>query len=307
MRRGTRTAARNGCGPVPPPPRGGGDQRAPAVEPVSPAAVGRDGVLQRHAVRETGRPDGRPLVLVHGFGCDSTVWRFLLPELEQDHRVVTLDQAGAGESDPAAYDPVRHDALEGYADDLVQVVEALDLHDAVLVGHSVSAMTVVLAAPRLPARVTAVVLMAPSPRYLDDESTGYRGGFARQDVEALLEVLDSNWLGWSEQMAPTIMGPAHPELGAELFRTFCRTDPRVAAQFAEVTFLSDNRDDLPRVQVPALVLQCSQDALAAPSVGEYVAAHLPQGRFRLLEATGHCPHMSAPAETAAALREFVDG
>ena len=265
----------------------------------------RERVLRRHAVRQSGPADGRPLVLVHGFGCDSAVWRFVVPDLERDHRVVTLDLVGSGDSDLSAYDPVRYDHLEGYADDLVQVCEALDLHDAVLVGHSVSAMTVVLAAPLLRDRVTGLVLVAPSPRYLDDESTGYHGGFTREAVEQLLEALDSNWLGWSQQMAPVIMGTDHPELGDELTRSFCRTDPRVAAQFAEVTFLSDHRADLPEARVPTLVLQCSEDALASPEVGHYVADHLPEGRFALLSATGHCPHMSAPQETVAALRAFL--
>lgn len=267
----------------------------------------REHVLRRHAVQRSGRPDGRTVVLVHGFGCDSSVWRFLLPQLEPAYDVITLDLVGAGRSDLTAYDPVRYDSLDGYADDLVELCEVLDLSDAVLVGHSVSAMTVVLAAPRLRDRVTALVLLTPSPRYLDDEEGGYRGGFTRADVDQMLDALEANWLGWSEAMAPTIMGAQHPELGQELTRSFCRMDPAVAAQFAEVTFLSDNRADLGRVDVPALVVQCSEDALAAVSVGEYVTSQLPRGTLTVLRATGHCPHLSAPDETAAALRAFLDG
>lgn len=267
----------------------------------------RERVVRRHAVQRSGRPDGRTLVLVHGFGCDSAVWRFLLPYLEADYDVITFDLVGAGRSDVTAYDPARYDSLDGYADDLVELCQALDLSDAVLVGHSVSAMTVVLAAPRLPGLVTALVLLTPSPRYLDDEEAGYRGGFTRADVDQMLDALEANWLGWSEAMAPTIMGAQHPELGQELASSFCRIDPGVAAQFAEVTFLSDNRADLGRVDVPALVVQCSEDALAAVSVGEYVARQLPAGSLTVLRATGHCPHMSAPDETAAALRAFLGG
>lgn len=267
----------------------------------------RERVLRRHAVQRSGRPDGRTVVLVHGFGCDSAVWRFLLPQLEEHYDVITLDLVGAGRSDTSAYDPARYDSLGGYADDLVELCEVLDLSDAALVGHSVSAMTVVLAAPRLRDRITALALLAPSPRYLDDEETGYRGGFTRADVDQLLDALEANWLGWSEAMAPTIMGAQHPELGQELTSSFCRVDPGVAAQFAEVTFLSDNRADLGRVDVPTLVLQCSQDALAAVPVGEYVAEQLPHGSLQVLRATGHCPHMSAPDETAAALRDFLGG
>ncbi len=267
----------------------------------------RERVLHRHAVQRTGRPEGRTVVLVHGFGCDSAVWRFLRPHLEQDYDVVTFDLVGAGRSDPSAYDPARYDSLDGYADDLVQLCEVLDLSDAALIGHSVSAMTVVLAAPRLPERVTALVLVAPSPRYLDDEGAGYRGGFTRADVDQLLDALESNWVGWAESTAPMIMGAEHPELGQDLAGTFCRIDPDVAAQFAEVTFLSDNRADLAQVEVPTLVLQCSQDALAAVAVGEYVADELPKGSLQVLHATGHCPHMSAPDETAAAVRAFLGG
>lgn len=267
----------------------------------------RQRLLQRHAVEESGQPAARPVVLVHGFGCDSAVWRFLLPHLVDRYRVITLDLVGAGRSDPSAYDPARYDSLDGYAADLVELCEALDLEDAVLVGHSVSAMTVVLAARELKPRVTALVLVAPSPRYLDDEADGYRGGFTHADVDALLDTLEANWLGWAEAMAPAIMGPGHPEMAQELARTFCRIDPHVAAQFAEVTFLSDHRSSLQEVDVPTLVLQCSQDALAPLPVGEYVAAQLPHGSLQVLRATGHCPHMSSPDETAAALHAFLGG
>lgn len=265
----------------------------------------RERVLRRHAVQRTGRAGGRQVVLVHGFGCDSAVWRFLLPHLEPRYDVITFDLVGAGRSEAAAYDPARYDSLDGYADDLVELCEVLDLSEAVLVGHSVSAMTVVLAAPRLREHVTALVLVAPSPRYLDDEAAGYRGGFTRADVDQLLDALESNWVGWSESVAPAIMGGQHPELGQELVGSFCRIDPGVAAQFAEVTFLSDNRADLERVAVPTLVLQCSEDTLAAVAVGEYVARQLPHGSLQVLHATGHCPHMSAPDETAAALHAFL--
>lgn len=264
-------------------------------------------VLRRQAVRECGVPDGRPLVLVHGFGCDSEVWRFLVPHLVEHYRLITLDLVGAGSSDRAAYDPERYDSLSGYAEDLVELCDAMELENAVLVGHSVSAMTVVLAAVDLTERVTALVLVAPSPRYLDDEAEGYVGGFTRTDVDGLLDALEANWFGWAESMAPMIMGPGEPDLAKELASTFCRLEPRVAAQFAEVTFLSDHRADLSRVDVPALVLQCSEDALAPVSVGEYVTARLPHGSLRVLRATGHCPHMSAPEETAAGIRAFLDG
>lgn len=267
----------------------------------------RSSVRRRLAVRESGPPAARPLVLVHGFGCDAEVWRFLTPHLVDDYRVITLDLVGAGSSDKEAYDPARYDSLHGYAADLVELCEAMDLQNAVLVGHSVSAMTVVLAASAATSRVTALVLVAPSPRYIDDEREGYVGGFTRADVMGLLDALEANWVGWADAMAPTIMGRDDPALANELARTFCRMDPDVAAHFAEVTFLSDHRADLPSVDVPALVLQCSEDALAPLAVGEYVSGRLRRGSLRVLRATGHCPHMSAPEETAAAMRAFLEG
>jgi sigma-B regulation protein RsbQ len=178
------------------------------------------------------------------------------------------------------------------------------LGDVVFVGHSVSAMIGVLAAGAEPERFARLVLIGPSPRYIDDDS--YVGGFKREDIDELLESLDSNYLGWSQAMAPVIMGNEdRPELGEELTASFCRADPQIARQFARATFLSDNRADLERVQVPALVLQCSDDAIAPREVGEYARSRLPQGELMLLDATGHCPNLSAPGETVAALQRFL--
>lgn len=251
-----------------------------------------------------GVPGAQPLVLAHGFGCDQHMWRHVAPHFEDAFRVVTFDHVGAGGSDLSAYDPVRHGSLQGYADDLLTILRELDLHDVVLVGHSVSATIGVLATVAEPERFDKLVLVAPSPRYLDDD--GYTGGFSAADVAELLDSLDSNYLGWSSVMAPTIMGnPDRPELGAELTESFCRTDPDIARRFARVTFLSDNRADLSRVTVPTLVLQCTDDVIAPVSVGEYVADHIPGARLVLLDATGHCPNLSAPEATTAAIAAFV--
>jgi sigma-B regulation protein RsbQ len=211
---------------------------------------------------------------------------------------------GAGGSDLSAYDPERYGSLEGYARDVVEICEALDLEDAVFVGHSVSAMIGVLAAARAPGRIGRLVLVGPSPRYIDDE--GYTGGFSRADIEELLDSLNRNFLGWSSAMAPVIVGnPDRPELGEELTASFCRTDPDLAERFARVTFLSDNRADLAGVRVPTLVLQCSDDAIAPQAVGEYVHRSIPGSRLHQLAATGHCPNLSAPDETIAAIRAFL--
>jgi sigma-B regulation protein RsbQ len=260
--------------------------------------------VDRNNVQVSGQSGGRPMVFAHGFGCDQNMWRFVAPEFEADHRVVLFDYVGAGGSDLGAYDPERYGTLDGYADDVVEIARELDLHDAVFVGHSVSSMIGVLAAAREPERIGKLVLVGPSPRYIDDE--GYRGGFTREDIEELLESMSSNFLGWSSTMAPAIMGNAErPELGEELTESFCRTDPDIAARFARATFMSDNRADLATVTVPTLVLQCSDDVIAPTAVGEYVHRGIPGSVFVQLEATGHCPNLSAPRETIDAIRAFV--
>ena len=244
------------------------------------------------------------MIFAHGFGCDQNMWRFVAPEFESDHRVILFDHVGAGASQLSAYDPQRYGDLGGYADDVVEICEALDLTDAVFVGHSVSSMVGVLASARAPGRIGSLVLVGPSPRYIDDE--GYRGGFSRDDIEELLASLDSNFLGWSSAMAPVIMGNTdRPELGEELTASFCRTDPEIAARFARVTFMSDNRADLAGVTVPTLVLQCSADVIAPPEVGDYVHRQIRGSHLVQLEATGHCPNLSAPQETIDAIRAFV--
>jgi sigma-B regulation protein RsbQ len=260
--------------------------------------------LQRHNVNVHGRPDGRPMMFAHGFGCDQSMWRFVWPAFAEEHRIVLFDYVGYGGSDASGFDPQRHSTLDGYAADVVAICDELDLTDVVFVGHSVSAMIGVLAAVTRPERFGGLVLIGPSPRYLDDAD--YAGGFTEQDIAGLLESLESNYLGWSSTMAPVIMGnPDRPQLGEELTNSFCQTDPEIAAAFARATFLSDNRADLERVRVPALVLQCSEDVIAPLQVGEYVHERLPDSRFVVMAATGHCPNLSAPDETVAAIRAFL--
>ena len=255
-------------------------------------------------MRESGPPAGRPMVFAHGYGCDQAMWRFVTPDFEVDHRVVLFDHVGSGRSDLSAYDPEKYGSLRGYAADVVEICRALDLSDVVFVGHSVSAMIGVLALQQAPELFGALVMVGPSPRYVDDGD--YVGGFSRNDIVGLLDSLDSNHLGWAREMAPVIMGnPDRPELAEELSNSFCRTDPAIARQFARVTFLSDNRADLAGVDVPTLVLQCSQDVIAPEAVGRYVHEHIPGSVFTQLAATGHVPHLSAPEETSAAIRAFL--
>jgi sigma-B regulation protein RsbQ len=262
--------------------------------------------LSRHNVSVSGRPDGQPIVFAHGFGCDQHMWRLITPAFEDDYRVVVFDLAGSGGSAPEAYDESRHASLQGYADDIVEICRELEITDGIFVGHSVSSMIGALADAAAPELFEKLVMIGPSPRYIDDDE--YVGGFSEADVRELLESLESNYLGWSSAMAPAIMGnPDRPALGDELTESFCRTDPDRARRFAEVTFLSDNRADLPSVQKPTLVLQCTQDAIAPVAVGRYVAETMPNATMVLLDATGHCPHLSAPDQTIAAMTPFVRG
>ena len=260
-------------------------------------------VLVRNNVKVSGQGE-QPIMFAHGFGCDQNMWRFVVPAFEARYRVVLFDQVGAGRSDLKAYDRAKYGSLNGYARDVLEVCAALDLRDVIFVGHSVSAMIGVLASIMEPDRFDRLVLVGPSPRYVNDGD--YVGGFTREDIDGLLEFLDSNHLGWSAAMAPTIMGnPDRPTLAEELENSFCRTDPDIARHFARVTFLSDNRPDLSRVTVPSLVLQCSDDAIAPGPVGEYVHRHLANSHLVRMRAQGHCPNLSAPEETVEAIMSFV--
>jgi sigma-B regulation protein RsbQ len=260
--------------------------------------------MERNNVVLSGSPQGQPIMFAHGFGCDQNMWRDVAPAFEGRYRVVLFDHVGAGGSDLSAYERGKYSSLEGYAADVLEICRELELHDVVFVGHSVSAMIGILAAADEPTRFDRLVLVGPSPRYLDDD--GYVGGFSREDIDGLLESLESNYLSWSAAMAPVIMGnPDRPELGEELTNSFCRTDPAIARQFARVTFLSDNRQDLRRVPVPTLVLQCQEDVIAPLDVGKFVQRELPDAELVLLDATGHCPNLSSPEQTIAAIEAFL--
>src|SRR3954451_17467800 len=262
------------------------------------------GALTRNNVKLSGPETGRAMIFAHGFGCDQNMWRFVTPAFEDDYRIVLFDHVGAGQSDPSAYKRAKYDSLQGYANDVLEICRELGLTRAIFVGHSVSAMIGVLAALQEPDRFEKLVLVGPSPRYIDED--GYTGGFSREDIDGLLESLDSNYLGWSSAMAPVIMGnPDRPELGAELTNSFCRTNPEIARHFAHVTFLSDNRADLPKVRTRTLILQCSEDLIAPRVVGEYVHGQITGSELVLMQATGHCPNLSAPEETIAAIRAFL--
>jgi len=245
------------------------------------------------------------MLFAHGYGCDQAMWRFITPAFQDTHRLVLFDHVGAGQSDLAAYSRTRYSTLRGYAEDVLEICRELDLKDTLFVGHSVSSMIGVLAAIAEPSRFAKLILIGPSPCYINNDGD-YVGGFNRADIDGLLESLESNYLGWSSSMAPAIMGnPDRPELGTELTNSFCRTNPEIAKHFARVTFLSDNRADLPKVKTRSLILQCSDDLIAPEAVGRYLHQQLPDSELRVLKATGHCPHLSAPEETIEAIRAFL--
>jgi sigma-B regulation protein RsbQ len=244
------------------------------------------------------------MMFAHGFGCDQNMWRHVAPAFERNFRTVLFDHVGAGGSDLKAYDPAKYATLAGYADDVVEIGNALGLRDAVFVGHSVSAMIGLIASLKAPGMFGSLVMVGPSPRYIDD--AGYVGGFQQKQIDELIDFLAENHMGWSAAMAPVIMGNAdRPALGEELTNSFCRTDPDIAKEFARVTFNSDNRADLARVTIPTLILQCSEDVIAPLAVGDYVHRQIPDSKLVILKATGHCPNLSAPEEVISAMRGFV--
>jgi sigma-B regulation protein RsbQ len=261
-------------------------------------------VLKRNNVTVTGQ--GRiPLLFAHGYGCDQNMWRYVTPAFLPDYKVILFDHMGFGKSDVTGYSPKRYGSLHAYADDILEICQALNLEDVIFVGHSVSAMIGVLAAIQAPRHFQKLVLIGPSPRYINEP--GYTGGFAREDIHDMLESLDSNYLGWAAAMAPVIMGnPDKPQLSEELANSFCRSDAEIARNFAYLTFLSDNRNDLKKLRVPALILQCQEDMIAPLEVGRYMHQHLAGSSLVNLKATGHCPNLSAPDETIAAIKEFLE-
>ncbi|NHZ44385.1 alpha/beta fold hydrolase [Massilia aquatica] len=261
------------------------------------------GIERRNNVKVCGQGE-TTLVFAHGFGCDQSMWRFLVPSFQDRYRIVLFDSVGSGASDAAAYDRARYDSLHGYAQDLLEIVAGYARGPAVFVGHSVAAMVGVLATIEAPELFAAQVMVSPSPSYINDGD--YVGGFTRDDIDELLQTLQDNYLGWSSNMAPAIMGaPDQPELGHELTNSFCRNDPDIAAHFARVTFLSDHRADLPRSATPALILQCTDDMIAPVSVGEYMQRTLPSAQLALIDNIGHCPHMSAPGASTDAIKSFL--
>lgn len=261
-------------------------------------------ILLRNNVKVRGE-GSKTLLFAHGFGCDQNMWRFVVPAFERDYCIVLFDYVGSGKSDISAYNPQRYSELSGYAQDILEICDALELSDVIFVGHSVSSIIGLLASIQRPELFERLIMVSPSPRYINDEPD-YIGGFERSDIEELLGMMEKNYMGWASIMAPTVMANAEqPELSEELEASFCTTDPSIAQRFAAATFYADNRADLPKVTVPSLIMQCREDIIAPPEVGAYMHRHVPLSRLQVLDATGHCPHMSHPEEVVRVAKEFL--
>lgn len=261
-------------------------------------------ILTRNNVKVFGKGT-QPMLFAHGFGCDQNMWRFVTPAFEENYQIILFDYVGSGKSDLRAYSAERYANLDGYAQDVLDICSALELGDVIFVGHSVSSVIGMLASIREPQRFERLIMIGPSPCYINDPA-GYVGGFERADITGLLDVMEKNYIGWANFLAPVVMkNQERPELTRELEESFCSTDPKIARRFAEATFFSDNRTDLPKVTIPSLVMQCSEDAIAPLDVGDYLQSHLPGSTLRVMEATGHCPHMSHPDETIRIIKEYL--
>jgi sigma-B regulation protein RsbQ len=262
-------------------------------------------ILFRNNVKVIGNGP-RTILFAPGFGCDQTVWNDVARAFEDDFRIVLFDYVGTGNSDLQAYDVNRYSTLDGYAEDVLDVCSALELENAIFIGHSVAGMIGMLASLRQPKYFSILIMLAPSPRYLNDPPE-YFGGFEKEQLEGLLEMMEKNYIGWATMFADTLLNnPNHPEVKSDLEDRFCSTDPIIARQFAQATFFSDNRKDLKKVSVPSLILQCSEDIIAPESVGQYLQQHLPNSMYKKMQAVGHCPHMSDPEETITILRDYIE-
>lgn len=260
-------------------------------------------VLKRNNVTIKG--NGKiPMLFAHGYGCDQNMWRFIVPAFENDYKIILFDHVGFGQSDASGYTPKKYGSLQAYADDILEICQALNLTEIIFVGHSVSAIIGILAAIKAPEIFQKLVLVGPSPRYINEPD--YKGGFAREEITGLLEALDSNYLAWAAAIAPVIMGNDNqPELSDELAQSFCRSNVEIAKNFAYLTFLSDNRADLKKLRTKSLILQCQEDVIAPVEVGEYMHKNLADSQLVIMNATGHCPNLSAPEETIDAIKAFL--
>lgn len=260
-------------------------------------------VLQRNNVKVSGQGT-TPIIFGHGFGCDQLVWNGVIEAFENEYKVITYDYVGSGKSDKSAYTKERYSTLYGYKEDLLEICDALEDSNFIFVGHSVSSMIGMLASIERPELFSKVVMIGPSPHYLNEP--GYRGGFERSDISELLDMMEVNYKEWAKYLAPVVMSNEdRPELAEDFEQMLCSNDPQIARQFAEVTFTSDMREELGKLQVPTLIMQTQFDAIAPLEVGQYVHDHIPQSHLVVMKAMGHNPHISDAGETAAVIKEYL--
>ncbi len=262
-------------------------------------------IKKRNNIKVKGRGT-RPLIFAHGFGCDQNMWRFVTPAFEDDYKIIVFDYVGSGRSDSASYDMARYSTLSGYSKDVTEICTALGLRDAIFVGHSVSSMIGVLAHLRQPEQITNLIMIGPSPRYINDPPK-YYGGFEVADIDGMISLMEQNYKEWAKYLAPVVMKNADkPELINELETSFCSTDPLIARNFAQATFYSDNCKDVRKITAPTLILQCTNDAIAPTEVGHFLRDNIPNNTFKQMKAEGHCPHLSHPEETIQLIKEYLD-
>jgi sigma-B regulation protein RsbQ len=260
-------------------------------------------VLHRNNVHVTGEGN-KAIIFAHGFGCAQELWRLIVPAFESDYKVILFDYTGSGNSDKSFYEQRKYNSLNGYTQDLLDVIKALKLDNVIFIGHSVSTIIGALAAIAHPSYFSKLVMVCPSPCYLNDEH--YRGGFERDEIDALLHTMENHYLDWAAYFASKVMANGErPELKEELKDSFCKNDPVIANQFARVTFLSDNRNDLKALKTPTLILQCINDVIAPVEVGQYVHEQIEGSTLRIMEASGHCPNLSAPEETINLIKAYL--
>jgi|TARA_B110000211_G_C13970328_1_gene504674 sigma-B regulation protein RsbQ len=262
-------------------------------------------IFARNNINIIGGGD-KTLLLAHGFGCDQTMWRFMLPELQSQFKVILFDYVGCGGSDLSAFSKARYSTLEGYATDIEDILITLDLRNVSVVGHSVSSMIAGIASTNTENRISDITMICPSPCFMND-LPDYVGGFEKQDLEELINLMDKNYIGWASYLAPLVMGANHsPELIGELSGSFCSTDPTFAKTFAKATFFSDHRNLLEKIQNPVLIIQSTDDSLAPVKVGEYMADRIPDSQLRIIEAEGHCLHMTKPDVITPGIIDFIN-
>lgn len=260
-------------------------------------------ILKRNNVTVKGSGE-KTIFFAHGFGCDQNSWKYIEANFAADHKIVLFDYVGAGRSDLKEYDAKKYDSLQGYSSDVIEICNELDLKKVIFIGHSVSCMIGLLAAIEKPALFEKLVFIGPSPCYINDRE--YIGGFDKETIDSLMEVMEEDYISWSKSLAPAIMNEGNGEsLGKELTDSFCSIDPQIAKQFARVTFLGDNRKDLSRLNIPSLTIQCSGDTIAPPAVGKYMNKHTPKNTITVIDGAGHCLHMSQPEKTITAIRAFL--